>query len=141
MIVRVVPDTPYRLFALGSTQTTQLMRIFRYQFPDEYDHEKDVMISKDHDHLPWAEECIQRHTGRGSLVLHSWSCPTDQMFAFLVDILRVDPKVKWTGFRVLGGKNLASGWTIWTFELFAKDGKVVDVDSSIASVPAEHQVG
>lgn len=40
--------------------------------------------------------------------------------SFVKDILKADPEVDWTGFRITGTVNRSSGYTVFTIEVFAK---------------------
>jgi hypothetical protein len=44
-----------------------------------------------------------------------------QVIDFLVDVLKADKSVTWTGYRVLGTVNRSNGHPVWTLEIFAKD--------------------
>jgi hypothetical protein len=105
------------------------MLLRQYQFPDTFE-ENEKHITADHDRcISWdskhAMGCFKRHTGVGELGFESWLPRVDDVaiMAFLKDILKADPQVSWTGYRVMGTVNRGNGYPVWTLELFAKNPK------------------
>lgn len=123
---RVYTAKAYRPHSLGSLDRTSYMYLRQFQFPDTYDGrdkhataDSDRCFMWDHEH---ARRCFQQHTGTGELGFESWvNRATDKrIMAFLLDILKADSGVKWTGFRVMGSVHRGNGYPVWTLELFAK---------------------
>lgn len=124
---KVFSAKPYRFGAMGGFGDAAYMLIRQYQFPvDEYeegeellgaDHDRCVMWDPDHAH-----RCFAEHTGTGSLGFESWARNSDpkKILAFIKAILKADPNIEWTGFRVMGTVNRSNGFSVWTLELFAK---------------------
>ena len=117
----------YRYGAMGSMGNAAYMLIRQYQFPDEYEQDKDKMRGCDHDRImqQWhnhGERCFREHTGAGELCLEEWikRSEPEQIIIFMQDIMKEDPHVKWTGFRVLGTVHRGNGYPVWTLELFSK---------------------
>jgi hypothetical protein len=105
---------PYRPYNLGSLDRTQLMLIRQYQFPWEY-ADNEPLISVYHDRLDWVEEL-------GGLSEQRILEATDEEnLRFLVTLLKADPEVAWTGYRVLGSVNLSNGYPVYSLEVFARD--------------------
>ena len=112
---------------LGSFGDASYMLLSQLQFPDTYDESLDQRISRDHDRILSDDykhgcDCFDRHTGGGELGLESWfqKATPNKVLEFVKDILRADPTVSWTGYRIMGTVNPDNGHTIWTIELFAK---------------------
>ena len=125
---QVLPATPFVGGAqLGSygRGTHVLMR--QHEFPDTYDPPLDRMTGDDHDRVQSrdirrASDCIRKHTGSGDMGLGYWarSAKAADVLAFCKEFLQADPAVEWTGFRILGTVNRASGYVVWSIGLFAK---------------------
>jgi hypothetical protein len=117
---------PYQDGELGTGGTADHMLLRQYEFPDTYDdnHEHlltidhDACMRKDHDH---ALMCIHQYTQRDRSSLDIWleMASNNRILDFLKAILKADPDITWTGYRILG--SASSLGTIWTLELFAKD--------------------
>jgi len=131
---RVLQAQVYRPNALGSFGNAEYMLIRQHKFPDEYDPALDKMVGWDHDRVMQQQHehgrrCFKEHTGSGELHLDSWveGATPKKVLDFLQDILKADPKVTWTGFRVLGTIHRGNGYPVWTLQLFAKhpDSKTV----------------
>ena len=123
---KVYTANPYQPAQLGSMGRGQYLLIRQHKFPDTYDEgeqhltaDSDRCFQWDHDH---ASRCFKEHTGTGDMGLERWvrSAGQERVLKFLVDILKVDTSVKWTGFRVMGTVNQSNGYVVWTLELFAK---------------------
>lgn len=122
----VLKAQPYNPRKLGSFGKASHMLIREHAFPVEYDPQKDMLLSWDHDRImqqfDHAFECFKKHTGTGEGGLDRWCmhATPEQVLAFLIEIFKADPSVTWTGFRVLGSVNRSSGYPYWTLQLFAK---------------------
>lgn len=117
----------YRSNAMGSLGDASYMLIRQYQFPNDYDHEKDQMTGWDHDRIMHQQHehgtrCFDQHTSTGELGLESWvrGAQPQQILDFLKDILKADSSVEWTGFRILGSVHRGNGYPVWSLALFAK---------------------
>ena len=117
---------PYRDGEMGSFGNASYMLLRQFQFPHVYT-KNDNLITADHDRCmsqdyEHSSRCFQEHTGTGELGLQSWLniATNEQVFAFLKDILKAEPLVQWTGYRIMGGVHRGSGYPVWTLQLFAK---------------------
>ena len=117
----------YRPGALGSSSRTSYMLIKQYQFPDTYDEHLDKYCQADHDRIFQADhvhasKCFEKHTGNGECYFEDWarSATNEQIMTFLVEVLKEDHKISWTGYRILGSVHLDNGFTVFTLEIFAK---------------------
>lgn len=124
---RVYPAEPYRPGEMGSFGKASYMLIRQFNFPDTYtEYEKhhfwdsDRCFSNDYGNT---RRCFTQHTGTGEMGLENWlrQAKDQKVINFLVDVLKADKSVKWTGYRVLGSVNRGNGYPVWTLELFAKD--------------------
>ena len=123
---KVYMANQYRPNSLGSFDRTQYMLMRQFQFP--YDYERgEEMMSADSDRLwSWDHEHTDRvfreRTGSGELSFEGWlhSASDENIMKFLIDVLKADVNIKWTGYRVMGSVHLGNGYVVWTFELFAK---------------------
>ena len=118
---------PFKPNNMGSFGQAREMIIRQFQFPNTYeDDEKmesaysDRCFQWDYDH---AEQCVKTHTGTGEGILESWfSKSTDaQILSFIIDMLKSNKNVVWTGYRILGSVSVSSGYATWYMELFAKN--------------------
>ncbi len=124
---QIVPAVRYYPGCLSSTRGSSVPCLIRqFQFPDWYENDEETLCA-DHDHLrgdPATEGCFERHTHTGEQGLSEWLRRTttteDQVFAFLREILQADPRINWTGYRVMGGVHTGNGAAIWSMTLFAK---------------------
>lgn len=119
----VLQAEPFRFGAMGSLGNASCMLLRQWNFPAEYDHDRDQMHSADDDRLrSWDYEhdraCYKRHVNRH---MDSWaqSASPEQIMAFLKDVLKADPEVNWTGFRILGTVNRSNGYPVYSYQLFA----------------------
>jgi hypothetical protein len=124
---KVFQAEPYRYGAMGSLGNASYMLIRQHQFPNEFSPALDKMVGWDHDRIiqqqyEHGSRCFKEHTGTGDMGLEYWikGAAPEKVIAFLQDILKADPIVKWTGFRVLGTVNRSNGYPVWTLQLFAK---------------------
>lgn len=122
---RVYTAKPYQYGQLGSFGKATYMLIRQYKFPDTYEDAEQILSADsdrcfmwDHEH---AGRCFKEHTGTGEGGLERWvqTAAPKAVLEFLVDLLKVDSEVKWSGFRVMGtvGPN---GYVVWSLSLFAK---------------------
>ena len=122
---------PYTLSTdMGSLGDASYVLIAQYQFPHFYD-EKDNLFGADHDRcFTWdyqhARECCTRHmkSGEGHIATFARTSNPELVLAFIQDILKANPKVKWTGWRVMGTVNRRNGYPVYTLELFANNSGV-----------------
>ena len=127
-LTKVYLAEPYRPGAMNSEQdqaTHMLIRQFR--FPYEYMSGVDQLIGGCHDKLlekkpGFTVKCFEMHTGMQPENLDVWirKAHDARIFAFLKNVMKADPKVSWTGYRVLGIVHRYNGSPIWLLELFAK---------------------
>lgn len=126
---RVYPAEPYRPCDMGSFGKASYMLIRQFRFPDTYAEgekhhywDSDRCFSNDYDNT---RRCFTQHTGTGELNLENWlvRAKDQKVINFLVDVLKADKSVAWTGYRVLGTVNRSNGYPVWTLEIFAKDPK------------------
>ncbi len=118
---------PYRPSDLGSFGKASCMLLRQYQFPHFYT-DQDKHLSADHDRcLMWDRDhtsrCFDKYvSGRTNNGFEGWArtAREEDIMAFLKDVLKADPSVVWTGFRLLGTVNRSNGYPVWSFELFAK---------------------
>jgi hypothetical protein len=123
---RVYPATPYEYGQLGSLGNAAYMLLRQFQFPDTFSG-KDKLASADHDRcMQWdhnhASRCFKEHTGTGELGLEGWlqRATDEQVIQFLVDILKAESNVVWTGYRIMGSVHRGNGYPVWSLSLFAK---------------------
>ncbi len=125
---KVIPaQYRYAFGCLGSFDRTSHMYIRQFQFPDEYDSSSDKMISADSDRcFQWdyehARKCFTEHTGTGEMGIVEWAknASDEQVLSFIADILKADPGIKWTGYRILGSVHQSNGYPVWSLSLFSK---------------------
>lgn len=129
MKVKILGSIPFRPNALNYWSNVSGMLIRQFQFPREYNPEKEMLISVDDDQLQHMDEdrfksCLEEHTGSGIGGLTDWAlkASSEQIFEFLKDIFKNIPSARqptnWTGFRILGSVHRAYGHVIYTLELF-----------------------
>jgi len=111
--------------SLESFGKATYMLLRQYAFPDTYEHDEeflsadsDRIFSWDHEH---ARACSQRHIGDQSFLTWLQCAESAAILAFCKDMLKAKDSVVWTGFRVLGSVNAATGYNVWTYQVFAKD--------------------
>lgn len=124
-IHQVLKANPYCSNTLGSLGNAENMLLRQYKFPDEYDIDEDILISAYHDRcFQWdhnhATKACKKAFNNGELRIESWveSANPKDVMDFLIDILKVDTNIKWTGCRVLGTVHRSNGYPIFTLELF-----------------------
>ncbi|MFA7285432.1 MAG: hypothetical protein WC011_01100 [Candidatus Paceibacterota bacterium] len=124
---KVYPAEPYRPSQLGGFGKARYMFLVQFNFPDTYS-EDDFLITVDHDRLnpDHVYFCFNEYLGQGPLYyaieVIIRQTKTEKLFNFLIDIINVDKKNNWTGFRImvtLGPR----GSAIFTLELFSKNPK------------------
>lgn len=121
---------PYRHGALHSFGTAQYMLMCQHDFPHTYE-DREQMLSADSDRLfswDYAHSSAVHQKYRdvmGDQSLESWlnSNKVNEIMAFIKELLKADSTIEWTGFRVLGTVNRSNGYTVWSYQLFAKDPK------------------
>lgn len=125
-IRKVLTANFYRGGAMGSLGDASHMLLRQFQFPDTYSS-MDSLTSGDSDRLfqqeyEHATRCFKEHTGWGELGFEMWlrRAFDEDVVKFLTDILKADPLVQWTGYRVMGSVHRGNGHAIFHLELFAK---------------------
>ncbi len=127
-ILQIYPAEPYRMCALGSLGNANEMLIRQYKFPDTYSS-KDTLISTYSDHLladyEHGDRCFREHTNTslGGFGIEDWALAASHksIFAFLIDVLRADKGIEWTGYRICGSVVYqGNGHAVFHLELFAK---------------------
>lgn len=129
---QVLKAQPFQMNQMGSFGQASGMLLRQHKFPDTFrDDEK--IISADSDRLSqWdyqgyreiLEEFKTRITGNH---IETWFQSgkaqdiMDFITAMMVRVCNADPNTKWTGFRVLGTVNKATGYSIYSLQLFAKN--------------------
>lgn len=130
----------YQHGRLGSFGCDTQMLIRQARFPNEYDDDLDQLVNhashlcflEDFDH---ANRCFKQHTGMIERQLEHWlrKANDEQAMDFIKDLLKADPAIVWTGYRVLGSVMRPSrrhSYVTWTLELFAKH---PDTDTEVYS--------
>lgn len=119
----------YEPMQLGSTGNAKRMIIRQFDFPFTYDDnemvegvDSDIMHRAFPDHT---EECVKKH---GLFMNFDWerwfSKKSDsEILNFIKEYGKADPKINWTGYRILGSVHTGNGINVWTLELFAKSPK------------------
>lgn len=122
----VYPAEPYRMGAMGSLGDASYMLIRQNNFPFSYDTTIDKLVNADHDRLyqhdrEHTSRCFEKHAKQGELGFENWfrRATDQQIIDFLVDVMKADQKIKWTGYRIMGTVNRSNGYPVWTLELFA----------------------
>lgn len=169
-LVRVSSAEPYREYnkgsfqlAMGSFGDARNMLFQQSHFPHEYDPAKgDRLVSAYSDRLlEWFGRehhaaCLEKHReAQGNMSWFNWmrSGNAKDLLAFSVDLLKAtDPAIvnrdgaaitDWTGFRICGGVNMATGYNYWTFEVFSKGpgSKTMTYSGENApNVPVRHDI-
>lgn len=126
-VTEVYPSEPYRCGAMGSLGDASCMLLRQFNFPNTYTRNLDKHSMADHDRcMSWDPEhtrrCFKQHTGTGELGLEDWlrRATDENVLVFLRDILKAEPGVTWTGYRIMGTVHRGNGYPVWTLELFAK---------------------
>jgi hypothetical protein len=122
-VMKANPWEQHRFHSLGDAA---YMLLGQHNFPLKYDCSKDKVHDADSDRcFMWdfehASRCFKELTGGGEMAFDIFvrNSPPEKVMAFIKAILKADPKVKWTGWRVLGTINRATGYTVWSLSLFA----------------------
>lgn len=124
----VSPANPFKENSLGSSGTASNMLVRQYQFPNRYeDNEKmeaeysDYLWRRDED---YTRNCVEKHAGMpGEGILYNWipKARDMQILNFIIDVLKSDKNVQYTGYRILATVDQSRGHVVWYFQLFAKD--------------------
>ena len=130
--VSVHRATPYVPMNMGSFGKANYMLFRQHKFPHTYMLNLDQVTAADSDrcrmwdfeHARAADARRKERYGK-SVGFHQWiqNASIEQVMAFLKDILKVEknhPGVKWTGFRICGTVNRATGYPVYHYNLFAK---------------------
>lgn len=122
---------PFEYDQMGSFGNASGMILRQYRFPDTYTN-KEKIETADHDrivsyfgHEHWGE-CIQKakwHMKNSGFERWLQEGAPDGILSFLVDVLKLDSNIKWTGFRILGTVNRSTGYPVYSLQVFAKDPK------------------
>ena len=141
-MAKVYEAEAYRYGAMGSLGDASYMLLSQYQFPDEYDSDRDKLTGWDHDRIMQQQyehgtRCFEQHTGTGELGLEGWlkRAEPEKVLAFLRDILKADPTINWTGYRILGSVHRGNGYPVYTLQLFAKHPESVTVVYNTENAP------
>lgn len=126
-VTRMFPATPYRTNALGTFGNAVMMLLRQYNFPDEYDEDRDKFVRRDHDRCFQFDsrhtyDCLKRHGVAFDWTFETWARKSDpqKIISFLVDILKADSNIHWNGFRIIAN-SAGNGQDIWGLELFYKE--------------------
>ncbi len=116
----------YNPTELGSLGHATYMLICQNKFPLDYEV-TDHKTSADHDRLlMWDYEhfrmTCKEYLGTGELGIPAWaqSQHPEKVLEFIKAAMKADPKIKWTGHRILGTVNRSNGYPVYSLELFAK---------------------
>lgn len=123
--ITVILAEPYNFGAMHSLGNADNMLLRQFNFPYEYD-ERDTMIGTYHDRIQQQEyehcqECFGKYIPADSS-FERWlrSTSNTRVLSFLKDMLKADPAVNWTGYRVTRSVHGSNGNPIYYFALFAK---------------------
>lgn len=126
MKTRVIPATPYQFCQLGSLGKANLMLIRQFNFPDIYEDTLDKLVFVDHDRCfqfdhEHASHCFNKYVQRGERGFENWAreASDQKIINFLMEILKADQKINWTGYRIRGTVG-GNGQAIFSLGLFAK---------------------
>lgn len=115
---------------LGSFGTASGMYIRQFEFPETYDRNSEKFLSLDHDRLlQWdhahASMCFREYTGTGDVGFATFARQSadKNVMAFIRAVTKADETINWTGYRILASVNRATGYVVWTLQLFAKNPK------------------
>lgn len=133
-IHEVMKAERYRWGAMSSLGDAAYMILNQFNFPAEYDDEKDVLIGADHDRCQmWDRDhfdrCCDEHLHTGPMAIGQWAmdCESPQaVMDFIVDALKANeqcPGRKWTGWRVLGSVHRANGYPIFYLQVISQKSK------------------
>lgn len=127
MTRRVYGAEPYRWNEMGSFGDASGMLLRQSKFPDSYDENKDILHNVDHDRLISSDydhwgKCVKERKQiiDGSLERWFMNGKAKDILDFLINVMKADPTVGWTGFRILGTVNRSNGYPVYTLEIFAK---------------------
>jgi len=121
---RVSHAEPYRFGAMhySNPRPANNMLIRQFEFPDIYE-ERDKFWNAYGDRLPYEQRKAagDRHLPKAKNYLN-WLRDADPLaiLAYLKDLLKASNELVWTGFRVTGYVNRASGYEVYYYCLFAK---------------------
>lgn len=147
----VTKAEPNRLMAMGSLGDASNMLLQQYQFPNSY-RDDEIVIGEYHDRLMgwdydhWTnimEKYKSKLIGNYGLTTRFEQSKPTVLLKFLIDILKADTSIKWTGFRILGSVNKSNGYPVYIFQLFAKSPKSktnVYSDSNAPNVKRKNNV-
>ena len=97
--------------------------LVQHEYPLVYNSDTDKVHNTDSDRCSQFDyehtaAAYKRHDA-GRIEQFSHRRP-EEIMAFLIDILKADKKVEWTGFRISGSVNVSNGYPIYHFALFSK---------------------
>ena len=125
--VTMIPAEPYRDTELWSTGKASGMLVRQWKFPHVYDA-RERYISEDHDrllefHREHVRACLKKYQTGGPNNIGSWARWHDddeEIFRFIKEVTKADPKTAWTGYRILGTISRGNGCVAWSLQLFVK---------------------
>ncbi|MEI7620445.1 MAG: hypothetical protein WCJ57_02645 [Candidatus Falkowbacteria bacterium] len=117
----VILATPYRPEALESYGNASYMLIRQFKFPFDYREDEELVTIWSNQSRQYDALSFSKSFGDSDRTFEYWLRRENEknILTFLKKILRLDEKIVWSGFRVLGTIT-ESGHTLFTFEVFSK---------------------
>lgn len=125
----VMLASPRDYRAMGSLGNAAYMLMNQHGFPHLYDPDAgDRVESADHDRLlswhghdHWTR-CLERHGGDARFGFENWlqNARPEALMGFIRDLLKLDLRREWTGFRILYTVNRSNGYPVYSLQAFSK---------------------
>ena len=122
----VMKANPYYFNCLGSLSKGEGVLLRQHEFPNDYDSSTDKFTGADHDRLfQWdydhSRDACKNAFNTGEMYIQQFALTSSpaSIMSFLKDILKADPSIEWTGFRILGTVNRSNGYPVFSLALFS----------------------
>jgi hypothetical protein len=127
---------------MGSFGKAEYRLFVQREFPAEYEKDKDMMVSADHDRMQsWDYDRFKEFLNKVNAVSNCsylGDCFAQMGTETALEILKFGllPNEKeytdriWTGYRVMGTVNRATGYPVWSLSIFSKH---PDTDTKVYS--------
>ncbi len=127
-MVQVEEAQSYHPGGMDAVERAKNMLFSQWMFPLSFDPNLDLLVSKTHAEVlqqsrTHALEVMRKYQGMDGPGIGLWAQRTDtfKVLSFVKEMLKANPDVLWTGYRILGstGEGVAR-LPHWTLQLFAK---------------------
>ena len=111
---------------MGSFGNAENKLFTQRNYPFIYDNDIDVILSADSDRCRmWDNdhnEKVYKQHGVTQLSVGQWSQRSSKkkIMDFLIDVLKADKEINWTGYRISVTVNRSNGYPVYHFSLFSK---------------------